>query len=341
MASRVGNWNTVADLAARHRVVGYVVRACARDGLALPDEIGQQFLAEHLATQAVSMLLEHELQQILTAFGAAQVPVLVLKGPALVRTIYSDPGLRPYSDLDLTIHKQHEALAASLLEGCGYSEFFYDGDLARRAPSEHFCEASAFHRSFAGVYNRSLVELHLDPFQLAVAPACERDRWERSQVVPGLPDGRMLAPVDQLVQLCVHAHKHGFNRLIWLKDLDLLLRTHADALDWRLIADVAHKEGVAASAWYALQLTHTLLGTPLPRGTAAVQPSFVTRALYRAIWPPARVARLEGFVRRRAVQMFMDESWRGMLPSVLLMGRRRTRVHLMLSALLWRQRTVG
>ena len=56
----------------------------------------------------------------------------------------------------------------------------------------------------------------------------------------------MLSLADQLVHLSVHVQKHGFNRLIWLKDIDLLLRMGTE-VDWRRAVEIAREEGVTAS----------------------------------------------------------------------------------------------
>ena len=146
----------------------------------------------------------------------------------------------------------------------------------------------------------------------------------------------MLGLEDQVVQLSVHVHKHGFNRLIWLKDLDLLLRLHGDALDWKLVRQVSRGEGVTASVWYTLQLASALLGTPLPLAVSGLCPAPIVRWLYSLVWPLARVANLEGFVRRRSVQFQAADSWRGLLPSMVLMGRRSTRARMLASVLLHR-----
>jgi putative nucleotidyltransferase-like protein len=151
----------------------------------------------------------------------------------------------------------------------------------------------------------------------------------------------MLEREDQLVQLSVHAQKHGFSRLIWLKDLDLLLRHEGGRLDWRLVEDVATREGVSASVWYALELAHTLLGTPLPGVAKRLAPRRLLKLLYAAVWPEQRIANLEGFLRRRAVQFHAAESWKGMLPSLILMGRRSVRARLLAGALLQRRSRSG
>src|SRR3712207_4444047 len=110
----------------------------------------------------------------------------------------------------------------------------------------------------------------------------------------------MLSPEDQLVQLSVHAHKHRWEGLIWLKDIDLLLRAHGPTLNWRLVVDVARREGVTASVWYTMLLAKRLLGTPIPSTVATpLQPMPLVRVLYGAVWPIARIAGLDAHMRRR------------------------------------------
>jgi hypothetical protein len=167
----------------------------------------------------------------------------------------------------------------------------------------------------------------------------EEERWQRAVAMPELGAGALaLGDEDQLVQLCVHVHKHGFSRLIWLKDLDLFIRRRGPNLDWRLIEDVARREGVRSSVWYALSLASELLGTPATPA-AQMAPAAPIRALYERVWPRRGVAALDGAMRRRAVQFHVAESWRGMLPTLVLMGRRRERIRLLAQAL--RHRSTG
>jgi hypothetical protein len=134
----------------------------------------------------------------------------------------------------------------------------------------------------------------------------------------------------------VHAHKHGYNRLIWLKDLDLLLRAHG-GLDWDLVAQVARREGVTASVWYSLHLASEVLRAPVPHSVLArLSPAPPLRALYGRVWPTSRIANLDGHMRRRAVQFHAADSWRGMLPNLVLMGRRHIRARAILRAVLRR-----
>ena len=151
-----------------------------------------------------------------------------------------------------------------MLRGAGFQEVLFEAEAAREAHAGHVHEGSSFHLKFVEPRSGGLVELHGEPLQLGLRPADEAGRWRRAVPVPGLDGALMLSWEDQVIQLSVHAHKHGFERLIWLKDLDLLLRTFGDSLNWGLVETVARAEGVTASVWYALELASRLLGAPLP-----------------------------------------------------------------------------
>ena len=333
-AAGVRDWDALAQLAIRHGVAGFVLNAAQRAGVAFPKGASAPLHDGQFAAIARAMLLDDALERISTGLHAAGVPVIVLKGPALARTIYAEPRLRAYDDLDLTVRDDHEAAAAAVLESYDLREIPFNADRARPAHADHMHGEAVFHRVFVSADGRVKVELHLDPLQLGLRPTAEAARWHRAIPVPGLPGASMLCFEDQLVQLSVHAHKHGFSRLIWLKDLDLLLRAAADRRDWGLVGSVAAQEGVRASVWYSLGLARLLLAAPVSRETlAALQPAAPVRALYRLMWPPGAIADLGGFMRRRAVQFHAAESWRGMLPSLVLLGRRRDRVRALFEAL--------
>jgi hypothetical protein len=184
---------------------------------------------------------------------------------------------------------------------------------------------------------KAVIELHADPLQLGLRPACESDRWSRAEPLPCVDGALMLAPCDQVVHLAVHAHTHGYNRLIWLKDLDVLTRSPRQ-IDWDLVVSTAFREGVESPVWYALSMTRQLLETPIPSDVLArLSPALPVRALYRRFWPFNQLARLQGRSHPRAVQ-FNPDSLRGMLPSLVLLGRRGYRGRAVLDAILARPR---
>lgn len=332
-AVAVRDWAGLVTLAERHGVLGYVQRAL-HDLPVVPDPV-RHALQEGLTAVVVRQAcLEDKLQRVLVDLNAAGVPTIVLKGPVLARALYPAAVFRPYHDLDLVVPAPCEERAVATLMAAGLHEVPFAAEAARR---NHACPGwdAAYHRVFHAADGRAVVELHLDPLQLGLRPVCEEDRWRRAVPAPGLPGALMLGLEDQLVHLCVHAQKHGYSRLIWLKDIDLVLRVWGRRLDWRIVAAVAAQEGVSASVWLGLGLAGRLLGTPLPREAfQRLRPRHVgVRLLYRLVWPERRIAGLQGHMRRRAVQLHLAESWRGVVPSLMLMGRRRDRARVALRLL--------
>jgi hypothetical protein len=336
-ATAVADWPSLIDAAAQHRVAAFVQQAVARVSLTLPPEAQHALRQSALDALARVMLLDNELRRVAGVLAARAIPVILLKGPVLARTIYPAAALRPYGDIDLTVRVADEAEAVAALLDCDFHEVPHGAEEARRAHAAHVHNGAGFHRLFVSAGGGALVELHLDPLQLGLQPACEAGRWDRALAVPGLDGVLMLCAEDQLVQLAVHAHKHGFDRLIWLKDIDLLLRASHDGLDWDLIDSVARAEGVRSSVWYTIRLARMMLGTPVPPAALRrLNPSTAIRVLYGLVWPTSRVMALCGHMRRRAVQLHAADSMRGTIPNLVLMGRRRDRARAALSALMRR-----
>ncbi len=333
-AAEVRDWAAVIDLANRHGVAAFARQSVGRAGVSLPPGVDGALRDAWVGGVAYVMSLNAELDRVIPAFADRGIPVIVLKGPALARTIYPAPTLRPYGDVDLTVHDDDQERAAAALRSTGFYEVPYEPEIARFAHADHGAEG-AFHRTFVKEPQGLLLELHVDPLQLGLRPACEAGRWERAVAMPDLPGALMLGPEDQVVQLAVHAHKHSFGRLIWLKDLDLLLR-RGGVLDWGIVRVVAQREGVTASVWYALRVASSLLAFDMPSEARPMRPALPLRMLYELLWPEERVADLTGRTRWRTVQFRVADSWRGMLPTLVLMGRRRDRARAVARAILRR-----
>jgi hypothetical protein len=316
------DWDRLIDLALRHRVLPYLVRA----GLGGPPSICDRLRNLERASTGHALLVDLELDKALRLLQTLGAPSIVLKGPALARTVYPDRFLRPHDDIDLTIHPEDEDRVIESLLDSGYRELRVGHEEQRREHAGHLEGGAAYHRVFRRDDSVVPLELHLDPLQLGLQTVCEAERWRRAQVTPALPGTLILCPEDQVVQLSLHALKHGYDRLIWIKDIDVMLRHYRDTLDWELVRRVARLEGVSASVWYTLRLSKMLLATPVSDAALrSMRPLPHIRMLYELVWPRRRIANLEGHWRRRAVQFLAADSWRGTLPNLILMGRRRDR----------------
>ena len=109
-----------------------------------------------------------------------------------------------------------------------------------------------------------MVELHCDHLQIGLEPVGMDEIWGRAiEHRFGGATARILANDDLFVQLCVHLRRHGYERLGWFKDLDLMVRS--GRVNWQAVREKATVQGCLDSVSYALWLLPRMLGTPLPR----------------------------------------------------------------------------
>jgi hypothetical protein len=188
-------------------------------------------------------------------------------------------------------------------------------------------------QAFEALYVRAdppaQVDVHFDHFQIGLKPRGLDGVWERSEPWsfhkacarrPSLPDLFLL--------LAVHLHRHGFNRLIWFKDLDLFVRQFGDQIDWGWLGRAAEADGVALSVNLALRRVTGLLGTDLPEGARRLTAGSPSVFLSSRLWDETEALRIDARRGRwrRAVQFVPRDGVRGALPSLLLMGRRLEKI---------------
>lgn len=278
-----------------------------------------------------ALRLFSELTAVVTHLNAVQIPVVVLKGPVLAQSLYHDASLRPYGDVDILIRESDLVSVSRFLLGRGYFE--KNDELDHEAHRIHECHG-VFQRIFINESTGLVVEVHCDHLQIGLEPVGMEEIWASSTPVSfGRAEARALEPHDLFVQLCVHLQRHGYERLIWFKDLDLMVRQNQ--LDWEVVAQRARDQGCLAAVSYTLWLLPKVLRTPMPEGAAklAQTQGVLSRLLYRRMWPVARVMALEPQRQwrfRRLVQFAPETGWvRGGLPSFITNGRRRDKVRVL------------
>jgi hypothetical protein len=320
----VADWRAVPALAHAHGLAPLLVRALEASGAEalVPVEERRRLTLLASATALKSAFLFGALERVLERLGAHGVAPLVLKGPALAASVYAEPALRPYHDLDLLCRVEELATAAECLRALGYVVE------AHSATTQEGFHSVYFHPADAAV-----VELHRDLLQLGLPTRCQPALWEHSQpLVVGKMRARMLSLEHQLLHLAVHLHTHGFSRLIWFKDLDLLLRWHQGEVDWAALHALARAEGVSLSLRHALAAVRELLGTPLPPEAGRdLGWDPLGMAAHAVLWPRGRVLALAGKQRLRSLRFNPRQGPIGVVPSLVVMGRRREKL-----AHLWR-----
>ena len=88
--------------------------------LSVPADIWERLKNSYYTTAGRNILICQKLNTILTAFNQAGVKVILLKGIALIHTIYPNTALRPMHDIDILIKKEDLIKANEVLNSLGY-----------------------------------------------------------------------------------------------------------------------------------------------------------------------------------------------------------------------------
>ncbi len=276
------DWDTLAELAALHGVVGLVRRNLVTLGVraSVPAESWQriQDAANQIAFDGV--LHASQLAQVIGALGNAGISPVALKGVALADLLYDDPTVRPSTDLDVLVRPEELTGALDVLKTLG----------ARTPPQpeidfqrRHSYDLSCLLPPAAG--KATLVELHwhLAPRGLV---DLDLDAW-RASAQPFDLDGvaaLRFAPEEQLLHLALHMRKHRYVGLRWLADVAELLRRFHESLDWQYLVLTARQAGLQTLLYTAVSLAQEYLDAPCPNESLhALTPSATRRRLLQSV----------------------------------------------------------
>jgi hypothetical protein len=211
----------------------------------------------HKALVAQDLMRQHYLATLVGALADRGVRCLLTKGEALARTLYATPGTRSRSDSDLFIPVAAIEDVRRSVVGLGYrivSPVYKSRQFTVMRPG-----------STSGDVR---FDIH---WRILNAPRYARvlsfeEAHGRSAVVPGLQNARMLCHQDALLLACMHRFgnaRHDRNRLIWIYDIDALVRAMGDSALLRF-ASIAVDKDVQAECLDGLLRAAECFGTVLP-----------------------------------------------------------------------------
>jgi len=89
-------------------------------GGGLPAGFAEACRRDRVITAARNLMLAQGAEEALRAFAGAHVPVIVLKGIAYERSLYSNDGARPTADVDLLVPAEARRAAFAVLDRLGF-----------------------------------------------------------------------------------------------------------------------------------------------------------------------------------------------------------------------------
>jgi hypothetical protein len=198
-----------------------------------------------------------ELERILPGLEAAGCAPILLKGSGLALTVYPDPLVRWFADLDLLVPRDQLGTACSRLEALGY----------RPVPSRKawaWYDRHHFHRILIGPRG-SVVELHWDlvlPGSVyGVDLAGLRARVQAGRL--GRQACRVAAPVDQILHAVYQNIANGFVDLRRLLDLVILVRLLPPAR-WTQVLQLATEGRLDRGLELSLHIMKSIAGVAGP-----------------------------------------------------------------------------
>jgi hypothetical protein len=260
-----GLWSLILSTLVRERLTGVATAAAGVGELRLPGTLAEEQLLEAQRNAMLwSLSLERKLVTVAAALRSAGIDVVVLKGPALARTVYPEPSWRPFGDLDLLVRTRDWDRTTALLG---------DLDMRRRLPEprpgfdKRFGKAAAF-------IDRDDAEFDLHrtltpgPFGLWIDTDELVDRAVTFDIA-----GRRLLRLDDTAQL-IHASLHA--SLGWRPPLLWTLRDVAQcarfaSVDWTDLATLSDRWRLGPVLAHAFQAAIATFAVDLPEGSDPFQ----------------------------------------------------------------------
>ena len=113
------DWTRFALLARHHGIGPILFRALQERAASVPAEWLQIFKAEYVTNAFHNQLAQASVDEIGAVFSSERIPVILMKGAALLRTLYDDQGLRTLCDVDLLVDERDVERADTQLQARG------------------------------------------------------------------------------------------------------------------------------------------------------------------------------------------------------------------------------
>lgn len=207
------------------------------------------------------MHLERLLGQVLDAFAAAGVEVVLLKGAAAAASVYGGFSRRPMLDIDLLVEEGQAERAWTLAQSHGWR---WD---AQKYPRESYTTSHHLPPLHDAFGSSSGLEIHRHlwlpghPFRFT-----EVDVWRGAEPV-NLLGRSCLVPtiVHQLLHCCIHfAWSHRMQSHGWRAFSDVRAFVESGRVDWVEFIEAARASGAETCCYWTLRLAGRFTGISVP-----------------------------------------------------------------------------
>jgi hypothetical protein len=295
------DWVRFALLTRYHGIGPILFRVLHERSEGVPPEWLQMFKAEYVANAFHNQLARASVDEIGAVLGEERIRVILMKGAALLRTLYDDQGLRTLCDVDLLVDERDVERADAQLQSRGM----------KLPVSEEVGSRCHYSLVYCWQEPRTVpVELHWRIFERYRPYVFDLEEVRaQARALPGMaPNVLVMAPEHELAHLCLHLERHavtyrsllgrrnwsellvlpyGSGRLTWLYDIALYLQRRSEVIDWDRFVDTARRWAIAARVHAPLELARRALGVGPPaeilRALNRGRPQMVERIAHRVV----------------------------------------------------------
>lgn len=254
------DWQSFLNIVTQNRVLPIVYNALKQCKEQLPENTLEQFQKLYQKSCATNLLLTGHLIRVYKLLQEHNIVAVPFKGPVLSKLIYADVCFRSYGDIDILISKKDLPAAICLLEQNGYE---LDTDL----PTEYYLKLVYLHHH-ANLISKSTgvsIELHWEATGRYLARNIALEFWQKKleKVELNGVEVSSVGKEDQFVYLCVHANRHCWNQLEYIRCI-AIFKQKFNGLDWTLIHCKAEQLGARRIVMLGLMLADSLFDTGVP-----------------------------------------------------------------------------
>jgi hypothetical protein len=307
------NWDLLIKKAAWHRLSPLLAHHLMSPDLSelIPMAILKKIRGMYYQSLARSIILQNELSRLLSEFNNQDIPVIVLKGSALLESIYRDISLRPMGDLDILVRPEHLDQAEIIALGLGYNFLANREVQAQTRQSCHHLASLWHHEKNIMLEIHHHIVSHDEPYYFSLD-----DFWARAMSFTILGTHALTFAPEHLVmhlsiKFLLDRRYRSNSALGQLCDISEVIRYYGNSLDWDLIERTSRENGVLKGLHFVLYACEHLLNTPL-------QTIILSRFQPQDFNPTSA----EQFIRRRVLDTRL---WlaHGLLDSRVTVNRRR------------------
>jgi hypothetical protein len=260
------DWERFVAMAEAHGVAPLVYRTFSRLPIVrhVPDQALSRLHARYLTNGVANVLWQEELERVVAGLNGAGIRPMLLKGAALLHTVYPDSALRQLRDLDVLVPSGELPRAEQRLLALGYAPTDVRWPVGTWPPDWY---EKAYSRQGMGGCG-TVVEIHWGLARRTAPLRIPVDALARASepiLVNGF-EAAVLSPIHQILHLSTHmAYNDGFGvGLARPVDLHEAIESFRHSLDWDALAAESRRFRASRCLRYSLAIVAALFGTQVP-----------------------------------------------------------------------------